>query len=65
MEHDEGIEIPDITDQLESAYVRMLQSMVYPCSAISAEIAVDVIELSDGRKAQVKLKIDSDTERWL
>ena len=65
MRHDDGIEIPDITDQLESAYVRMLQSMVHPCSAISAETAVEFIELSDGRKAQVKLKIDSDQERWL
>ena len=64
MDSGQGIDIPDITDELASAYIRMLAGMVYPCAAISAETGAVFIELSDGRKAQVVVRIDADPRRW-
>ena len=61
---DTGIDIPDITDELESAYILLLFTMVTPCPATSAETAVAFIDLSDGRKAQVVVRIDADPDRW-
>ena len=64
MDKDKGIDIPDITNELKSAYIGLLATMVYPCSAIAAEIGAVFIELSDGRKAQVVVRIDADSGRW-
>ena len=64
MDKDKGIDIPDITDELKSAYIGLLAAMVYPCSAISAETGAAFIELSDGRKAQVVVRIDADPDKW-
>jgi len=65
MDQDTGIDIPDITDQFESAYVRLLQAIVHPFCAIKAENVIDVITLSDGREAQVRLVIDTNRDRWM
>lgn len=64
MGKDQGIDITDITDELKSAYIRTLAAMVYPFSAISVETAAAFIDLSDGRKAQVVVRIDADPDRW-
>ncbi len=54
-----------IEEQLKTTFEQLIRDTLEDQHACAYEREVSCIELLDGRKAQVTLKIDTDSDDWM
>ncbi len=51
--------------ELESTYIRLIRDLQDDQFANASERVATCIELADGRRAQVTMKIETDEDMWM